>query len=60
MTLVLCANCGYLQERNTVIRRTKEKKTFLFCDECGERITLPMHTERLALNNEDRAAVTRD
>ena len=57
---VLCANCGYPQERSKVIRRTKEKKTFLFCDECGERINLPMFTERLALNHEDRTAVTRD
>ncbi len=57
---VLCPECGYLQERSKVIRRTKEKKTFLFCDECGEKINLPMLPERLALNNEDRAAVTRD
>jgi len=57
---VLCANCGYLQERSKVIRRTKENKTFLFCDECGEKINLPILTERLALNYEDRAAVTHD
>ncbi|HEY6284358.1 MAG TPA: TIR domain-containing protein, partial [Ktedonobacteraceae bacterium] len=57
---VLCPECGYPQERSKVIRRTKEKKTFLFCDECGEKINLPMLTERLALNHEDRAAVTRD
>lgn len=32
---------GHRQERATVLKRLREKKDFVFCDECGERIELP-------------------
>ena len=37
---VLCHN-GHLQERSTVVKRLREGKPFLFCEECGKRIELP-------------------
>jgi small GTP-binding protein len=37
---VVCAN-GHQQKRATVVERARERKPFMFCDECGDRITLP-------------------
>jgi hypothetical protein len=37
---VICAN-GHQQKRATVIERMREQKAFMFCDECGDKITLP-------------------
>jgi small GTP-binding protein len=37
---VTCAN-GHQQKRATVIERARERKPFMFCDECGDKITLP-------------------
>ncbi len=32
---------GHQQKRATVIERTRERKPFMFCDECGEKVMLP-------------------
>ncbi len=37
---VVCVN-GHQQKRATVIERVRERKPFMFCDECGGKITLP-------------------
>ncbi len=37
---VVCAN-KHQQKRATVIERVRERKPFMFCDECGDKITLP-------------------
>ncbi len=37
---VICAN-KHQQKRATVIERVRERKPFMFCDECGDKITLP-------------------
>jgi small GTP-binding protein len=37
---VLCPR-GHLQERSTVVKRIREGKKFLHCEECGDRIDLP-------------------
>lgn len=37
---VVCA-CGQLQQRATVLKRIREGKEFLSCEECGKRIPLP-------------------
>ncbi len=37
---VRCAN-GHQQKRATVIDRVRDRKPFMFCDECGEKIALP-------------------
>jgi hypothetical protein len=37
---VVCVN-QHKQKRATVIERARERKPFMFCDECGDKITLP-------------------
>jgi small GTP-binding protein len=37
---VICTN-GHRQKRATVIERVRERKPFIFCDECGNKIGLP-------------------
>ncbi|MET0646792.1 MAG: TIR domain-containing protein [Pyrinomonadaceae bacterium] len=37
---VVCAN-GHQQRRATVVERAREQKAFMFCDECGDKVTLP-------------------
>ncbi len=37
---VVCAN-RHQQKRATVIERVRERKPFMFCDECGDKVTLP-------------------
>jgi small GTP-binding protein len=36
-----CDKCNYHQLRNVVVQLTREKKEFLFCSVCGEKIYLP-------------------
>ena len=42
------------------MKRSQEGKTFLFCDEDGEKISLPQTTGRIALSSAGRAEITRD
>lgn len=37
---VVCKN-SHQQKRSTVVERAKEGKTFVFCDECGDKVVLP-------------------
>lgn len=37
---VVCPD-AHLQQRSTVVKRIREGKEFLFCDECGARVALP-------------------
>ena len=37
---VVCAN-KHRQKRATVIERVRERKPFMFCDECGDKVALP-------------------
>jgi small GTP-binding protein len=37
---VLCAN-KHQQKRATVVERARERKPFMFCDECGAKVALP-------------------
>lgn len=37
---VVCKN-SHQQKRSTVVERAKEGKTFVFCDECGDKVILP-------------------
>lgn len=45
--LVVCPH-NHVQERATVIKRLREGKTFLFCEECGTKIALPAIEKHLA------------
>jgi hypothetical protein len=51
---VYCSNpkCGQLLERSVVRKRMNEGKDFAFCDECGEKLTLPKIAEPIQLTRE--------
>jgi len=57
---IFCPKCGRQQERHIVIRRVQESKTFLFCDEDGEKMNLPDSNERILLSQESYAEVNRN
>jgi len=56
---VRCSNaeCGHLLDRSVVRQRSKEGKTFAFCNECGEKLTLPKMAEPIQLTREVQAEV---
>jgi small GTP-binding protein len=56
---VRCANaeCGHLLDRSVVRQRLKEGKTFAFCNDCGEELTLPKMAEPIQLTREEQAEV---
>jgi small GTP-binding protein len=56
---VRCAkvDCGHLLDRSVVRQRMKEGKTFAFCNECGEKLTLPKMAEPIQLTKEVQAEV---
>ena len=56
---VVCPN-GHRQERATVVKRLREGKKFLFCEECGEKIILPEIEKPLALGAQDERWVQRE
>ena len=57
---IFCKKCGRQQERRIVIRRMQEGKTFLFCDEDGQKVNLPKTAKRLVLSRKVHAEVTAD
>ena len=57
---VECPKCRYRQPRTEIVKRIGEQKGFLFCGECGERLTLPKEGERVALSAADRALVAEE
>ena len=56
---VRCSNgkCGHLLDRSVVRQRLKEGKDFAFCNDCGERLTLPTMAEPIQLTREVQAEV---
>ena len=56
---VRCSNaeCGHLLDRSVVRQRMKEGKFFAFCNECGEKLTLPKMAEPIQLTREVQAEV---
>jgi small GTP-binding protein len=51
---VVCSQCSEVQNRNMVVKRLQEEKTFLFCSECGGRIELVSVAEPIILSGSDR------
>src|SRR6185295_9159871 len=49
--------CGRLLDRSVVRQRLKEGKAFAFCNECGEKLTLPTMEEPIQLTREVQAEV---
>lgn len=56
---VRCTNgaCGHVLDRAVVRQRLKEGKAFAFCNDCGERLTLPTMAEPIQLTREVQAEV---
>jgi small GTP-binding protein len=48
---------GHLLDRSVVRQRLKEGKTFAFCNDCGEKLTLPTMAEPIQLTREVQAEV---
>lgn len=51
---------GHRQEHTIVVKRQREGKKFLYCEECGERIILPEIEGPLALGARDTQWIQRD
>ena len=51
------ATCGHVLDRSVVRQRMKEGKSFAFCNECGEKLTLPAMAESIQLTHEVQAEV---
>lgn len=64
--VLTCSSCGLRQERSTVVRRAREQRTFLVCEECGTRLDMPSDedgdgaaVEPKAVNAQRQAALER-
>lgn len=49
--------CAHLLDRSVVRQRLKEGKTFAFCNDCGEKLSLPAMAEPIQLTREVQADV---
>jgi Ras of Complex, Roc, domain of DAPkinase len=54
---VRCAACGHLLDRSVARQKLKEGKAFTFCNDCGERLTLPTMAEPIQLTRNVQAQV---
>jgi hypothetical protein len=56
---VICnnADCGEQLARNVVLAQLKKNKTFSFCHDCGEKLTLPDPAPLTQLSQQDEAEV---
>ncbi len=50
----------YRQQRGEVVKRIGEGKGFLFCGECGEKITLPKEGEKVMLSRAEREQLSEE
>jgi small GTP-binding protein len=53
---VVCGKCGHTLECSIVRQRTKEHRALTFCNDCGERLTLPKE-ESIQLTQEQQTAL---
>jgi GTPase SAR1 family protein len=54
---VVCPTCQVVLERAVVKTKAREGKSFTFCSDCGERLTLPNINQPIQLTLEEQAAV---
>jgi small GTP-binding protein len=57
---VRCSTCNHLLDRSVVRQRLKEGKVFAFCNDCGEKLTLPTMAEPIQLTREEQTQVETD
>src|SRR3954468_4247668 len=56
---VRCTKCNHFLDRSIVRQRLKDKKTFAFCNDCGEKLMLPTMAEPIQLTREVQTEVER-
>jgi GTPase SAR1 family protein len=54
---VVCGRCHQTLDRAVVRSRLKDRKTFAFCNDCGERLTLRRAEEAIQLTREQKNEV---
>jgi small GTP-binding protein len=54
---VRCSTCNHLLDRSIVRQRLKDGKMFAFCNDCGEKLTLPTMAEPIQLAREVQTEV---
>ncbi|HET9208975.1 MAG TPA: TIR domain-containing protein [Thermoanaerobaculia bacterium] len=54
---VRCSACNHLLDRSVVRQRLKDGKTFAFCNDCGEKLTLPTMAEPIQLTRKEQTQV---
>jgi GTPase SAR1 family protein len=55
-----CASCGYRQARSEVVRRFRQRKQFMHCGECGDRIGLSRGGDDHRLTKREHETVERE
>jgi hypothetical protein len=54
---VRCTTCGHLLDRSVLRQRIKEGKALAFCNDCGEKLSLPAAAEPIQLTREVQSEV---
>jgi small GTP-binding protein len=57
---VSCPHCGYRPESAETVKRVKQQKTFSFCGECGNKISLPVPLVEKSRISRDTGALALD
>jgi small GTP-binding protein len=57
---VICPSCSQQQERATIMRRTKEGRDFVICENCGTRISLREVTEGAPITPAEKRVLVRE
>ena len=59
---VRCPKCGHLLDRSVARQKLKDGKAFAFCNDCGEKLTLPTMAEpvQLTRNVQTQVELQRD
>jgi small GTP-binding protein len=57
---VICPSCSQQQERATIMRRTKEGRDFVICENCGTRISLREVTEGAPITSAEKRVLVRE
>jgi WD40 repeat protein len=55
-----CPACSYRQARSEVVKRLRERKPFMYCGECGERIVLTRRPDEGRLTQDEHETVDRE
>src|ERR1019366_4000331 len=54
---IVCARCGHSLDRAVIRERRRAGKDFAFCNDCGEKLSLPKADEPIQLTQPERHLV---